>query len=378
MEQIDLGPTPHVVVIECAGNLDIRGGERDDVRVMSGGTPCEVRPGEGVLEVRSMADCTIRMPRGGSVEARSVRGSLRIRDVDGAVTVGEVFGDCDIRSTGPVQAGTIMGEVSLRQIAGEVMLGAVNGSLSLRDIHGHVTAESINGELLGRNVSYGTTISRIRGNAAIRSSFEPGTVSTISADGAVAFRVTPGASLRFILPANVPVYPDRDLVITGEGDRRVIMIGDGQATFQIDRADSVRIKLRGDYELEGDAALAYAATGELSESLAELSAELEARAGIIEERTAMLSERIRSQIERRLNIARREVERAQRRIEREAERAARDPHHSTISFSFGGPASRRAEPVSEQERMAILKMLEEGRITVQEAENLLSALEGGE
>jgi hypothetical protein len=36
-----------------------------------------------------------------------------------------------------------------------------------------------------------------------------------------------------------------------------------------------------------------------------------------------------------------------------------------------------ADPVSDEERMAILKMLQEKKITAEEAEKLLAALEGG-
>ncbi|MGE5222970.1 MAG: SHOCT-like domain-containing protein, partial [Omnitrophica WOR_2 bacterium] len=49
------------------------------------------------------------------------------------------------------------------------------------------------------------------------------------------------------------------------------------------------------------------------------------------------------------------------------------------TWGFEWPASRpeaAAEPVSEDERMLILKMLEEKKISAEEAEQLLSALEG--
>ena len=37
-----------------------------------------------------------------------------------------------------------------------------------------------------------------------------------------------------------------------------------------------------------------------------------------------------------------------------------------------------SQPVSDEERMAILKMLQEKKITSEEADKLLTALEGGE
>ena len=47
------------------------------------------------------------------------------------------------------------------------------------------------------------------------------------------------------------------------------------------------------------------------------------------------------------------------------------------SPGYGTPPVPPSEPVSDEERMAILKMLQEKKITAEEAEQLLSALEGG-
>ena len=53
---------------------------------------------------------------------------------------------------------------------------------------------------------------------------------------------------------------------------------------------------------------------------------------------------------------------------------------SSRRFNFGLNASEAEEanqPVSDEERMTILKMLQEKKITSAEADKLLSALEGG-
>jgi hypothetical protein len=41
------------------------------------------------------------------------------------------------------------------------------------------------------------------------------------------------------------------------------------------------------------------------------------------------------------------------------------------------PGILKSEPVADEERMAILKMLQEKKITSEQAEQLLKALEGG-
>jgi hypothetical protein len=62
---------------------------------------------------------------------------------------------------------------------------------------------------------------------------------------------------------------------------------------------------------------------------------------------------------------------------RSVERDVGDRHVHIAAVDFDLPNSLRgAQPVTEQERLTVLQMLEEGKITVQEAEQLLAALEG--
>jgi hypothetical protein len=73
-------------------------------------------------------------------------------------------------------------------------------------------------------------------------------------------------------------------------------------------------------------------------------------------------------------------------VERHAERQARHWRGNMKSgpwnWEFNSqnaptPPSPPSEPVAEEERMAILKMLAEKKITAEQAEQLLNALEGG-
>ncbi len=79
---------------------------------------------------------------------------------------------------------------------------------------------------------------------------------------------------------------------------------------------------------------------------------------------------------------RRKVEQATQRAERKLRRAQVRIHQADgvrwkyNSASEASSASQPGEPVSEEERMAILRMLQEKKITSEQAEKLLSALEG--
>ena len=97
-------------------------------------------------------------------------------------------------------------------------------------------------------------------------------------------------------------------------------------------------------------------------------------------------ERISRQVEQATRRAAQRAEEAARRAERHAERHARKWNANVKvgrwnwdlnSQNVPPPPPAPSEPVAEEERMAILKMLAEKKITAAQAEELLSALEGG-
>jgi ElaB/YqjD/DUF883 family membrane-anchored ribosome-binding protein len=116
-------------------------------------------------------------------------------------------------------------------------------------------------------------------------------------------------------------------------------------------------------------------------SVAGLTAEQAER---ISRRTHGDMERARSRAEEQLRRAQekmgRKLEAVRQRAERKAraaERAARDRRRRPEPVEPASPAPRVAtEPVSEEERLMILRMLEQGKITPAEADELLSAMEG--
>jgi len=156
------------------------------------------------------------------------------------------------------------------------------------------------------------------------------------------------------------VDPDEDAT------ERVVVLGDGSAKISLSAGGDVRVSNRED-------------AGEFAQEFGNF-------AGMNFDFSGF-GERISRQVERVTARATKRAEEAVRRAERTAERHAR---RGRVGLEIGRwnwdlkgapkpptPPVPPTEPVSDDERMSILKMLAEKKITAEQAEQLLSALEGG-
>lgn len=374
-ERLDLGPSPHIVV-SCRGSLDVRGVPGEETR-LDGGSLSVERTETGAI-ISSPGDCTLRLPPAATVELREVLGDLRAKELGGGVTGHTVNGTCYVRRVGSLALDEVLGDARIREVAGQVRVGTVHGSLTVRDVQGVVSVESVLGDFLGRDLANSLEIGEVHGAFALYCSPAPGVTSRVgSVSGDAVLRVLPATNMRIILPGDAELEMNQGLEALREGDRRVVTIGSGEATVMLEDVDSVLIKRSGGFDEEASFAYAFTLGSEVSEHLANISAELEAQFATLEaDLASTISERVRRQVERRLHNARRQVDAAQRHVEREVERAQRRSSGFRASVETGGQPGASPQAVTEEERLMILRMLEEGKISVEEAEDLLSALEG--
>jgi hypothetical protein len=301
---------------------------------------------------------------------------LRVKDLVGPVTLESIKGSCYLRRTGPVQLAESYGELRIRETNGDIVVGTVHGSFTVRDVRGSVEIENVSGDLIVRDVGGAIRIGEVSGDMVVRNSFPANSVSHFGAiSGDATFRVEGSGGARFVLGEQVmDLNIPSNLDVIEEGEVRIVVMGSGQATIYVDAASSLSIKHSEEVDAESSFAYSFALGTEISDHLADITAEIEAQSEKLEANLAATSDRVRRQVERSLSIARRQVEAAQRRVERAA---SQDGPIIDLSFSSEGKAQpSQSEPVSEVERIAVLRMLEEGQIDVKQAEDLLAALEG--
>jgi|GEM_PF-3054216 len=424
-------------VTQALGDLAVKGGDFDSVELVIDGEPTDVvveRQGN-VLSVTAQAslavhlpdlavqigqvngdlillnlnrevrveqvlgDCTARQCAAGLIISR-VNGELVVEHVAGPVTVNEVLGDMRIIEAGDaVTVGTVNDDVRVHGAAADVKFVSVHGDLRVHDVTGRLAGEQINGSFKGSNLIGGMAVNTL-GDLVLKSVLTPGKTYTGKAQGDISVRVPADANARFTLKAGGGIST-RLLKVEEKGVGCVEgQMGDGRATVVLEAGGHLSLKPGEEWKGEGagfefdlgesiaDQIQAQIARqfegmdweGLTQEQVGRMMSKIERQVARAQERT----QEVARQAEEQARRAREKAQRAQERAQQAAERAARRIEMQARRWGdipgFKTPASIQAErkrsQVSPEEQLRILQMLQEGKITVQEAEMLLKALEG--
>ena len=358
------------------------------------------------------------------VQVHNVGGDLRLRQT-GDTEIKNAGGDVSAKKiNGFLHIGNVGGDLLAHRVQGDLAVQRVGGDLFLRDVDGGVQAVAGGDVSLNVNFHPGQ-IYDVRTDSDLTCRANP--------EADALFDATAGGDLYVGLPgAQIDGNGRHKLVRIGAGDPAVMLKAGGDLTLsgaaaagesfddfgdrfgedfgvmadefaaQINTTIETEIQSRvADFERQMNERLAGLDTGTVHLKVEELAE----KARRVAERQA---EQAKRRLQRESETARRAAETAQRRADQQAERARRQAEAAqhraeafarrsrtgtwTLGFASGPrppappappvppippmPAAPTAAPVSDEERMTILRMVEQGKISVEDAEKLLAALEG--
>ena len=366
---ISAGKSPRIKIDAIDGDLSVVGWEGEDVLIKADEDELTVKQnGEEVL-LSSTDDISLRIPKDSTLWIQRVGGDAALRGVMGNVEIKEIDNDLSIREVGFLSIDMIQSDFSLRGAKGNVSVKSVGGDVSIRDVEGNVTLDSVADDLALRGAR-GDIKVNVREDVVVYLEPKPDGVYSIVA----------GDDILLVLPthANATLNLHGDQIdvdwpgIKNDEDvtERGIVLGEGSAKITLNAGGDIRVTNDVD-------------AGNSAEDFGNF-------AGMNFDWSGF-GERISRQVERGVGQAARRAERlaseAARRAERHAERQTRrwkgNVKVGRWNWDFGPgqdhpptPPVPPSEPVAEAERMAVLKMLAEKKITAEQAEQLLSALEG--
>lgn len=359
---ISAGPNPRIVIESAGGDLSIVGWEGEDILIKGDEDEIRFSQDGSLVTVSSSDDLSLRIPRNAKLRLETVEGDMSLRGVFGEIELKDVKGDLSIRDVGTISIDSVQSDFSLRGARGNVAVKNVSGDASLRDVDGNVSL-SVGDDLVLRNVTNGNISANVGEDVMLY----------LAPDGSQAVSVTAGDDILLVLApqsnATLSLSAD-DIEIDWPGidnvedqTSYVLTVGNGSAVISLNAGSDIRVT---------------------SESSAGESADEHGNfAGMMFDWSNFgdqLNERISRRVEEATRRAAQQAERAARRAEAKVRGRARvgrwEWNVEPGSFTPPPPPQQR-EPVSEEERVAILKMLAEKKITAAEADALLAALEGG-
>ncbi len=401
-ENIKTGDTPFVRVPSCGGELIVRGWDEPMMRVKG---EDEIVEGEKGYTITATGNLTLHLPVGAALSVGEVGGDLSVKHLDGAGIYDNVRGDAVLVSVGDTEIGYVAGDLAVRKSSGVLSVGEVMGDVAARGsdsgtfktIHGDVAVRHMAGDLTVNTIHGDADLRHVAGNVTIDQSYRDvnlahigGQVNVRQAAGDIRLRGAMGEGDHFLeargdvivrwpegQPINLTINARRidnrlPLDDQVEKDGSLIgRIGKGGVNLSVTSAGRTIIKpaamtdekwgnFEGDMEFDFDVEMAGVAArieAEVNNHLSRISNEMGAKFG------PDFGQRLADKFSRKTEKV---VERTRRRADARGRMAGAD--------FVASPPSRK--PVSSEEQLKILKMVETGKITPTEAGMLLEALEG--
>ena len=396
-----------VVHIKAYGGLQING--IDQAQVV-----CEIDAPQlatlveenGHVYVTVNATCRLDVPVNSSIEIERGMGSVLIENITNGITIEKVLGNLVLMNVDRVQVEKVGGNFSVRKAAGHVKVEKIAGNLTIDDV-GSMTCEKVGGNCVLRNIHGDCHIEKAGGKCLAQGM--AGLASLGKFGGSLKARnitfqqgTKVGGGIELVgcqYENDLGFYAGGNIAIAflnGQKDLR-LKIRSGGHDIKIQAYGDDIVAHDGEFEHQwGGGSRTISLTAGGSVSVAEVTEMGEDLIGDLSDRftfeESAFSEMIQDRIDSATRRAAAKVKAAEIRLEQIQDRVEKRRGFK-IDFGFGEEEGWEVPPIPKQpvppvtrpagkkgatdeERLMILKMLQDGKITVDEAETLFQAMEG--
>jgi DUF4097 and DUF4098 domain-containing protein YvlB len=396
MDRLDIKVSgqPRIIVENASGDLRIKGWNRQEVRADADGKKSLTHEQDGnTIKLKCHRDCYIRVPGDTNLEIKNVAGEALVKSVDGNININYVGGNLSLKDISGASVDEVGANLSARGIGGDLSVSKVGGNADVRDIDGEAKLATVGGNINVRGEVLGLE-AEAGGNASLRLDPDPDGTYEVKAGGEIHCRLSEDASAKINVHSNAGSIkvkaPDFSGVISekdyefslAEGESKIELKAGGNVYFKT-YSEVSGTEMGFDYEFVDDfAGLAEDITDQVASQIEGQMEALNDHLNNLKLGSVMAgSSRARAtakRAEQKLESAQRRLERRAAAAQRRAERKFRKAHKYKIPgrfISFAKSFETR-DPVGDDERLMVLEMVQEGKISVEEAESLLAVMEG--
>lgn len=389
-----------LVVIRSHADVYIAGWDKSDVEVLPSDLhAARVEESPNAIQIVLTADAEINLPAGARLLLEKGSGDAWLRGLSGSVEINKISGDLFMQDLGTVQVGWVDGDLAAQDISGALQVHKAAGDVHVMDCRGPFNLDAAGGDLEVKDA--GGPVSAKTGGDARVSLAAAGHPVNLRCGGDITLHVTSAQDavvsfscgshdIRIDLAGNEMRYDQRNLSQT---------FGNGSVPVRLEAGGDI---LMTDAPWEGEDMESQFA--EVDDRWDEWMKDREER---FEEMNRRAEELVRRVSERSQEAARRAEERMQQVMQRVEERRKHmeeriygavppvppmppvpptpsippmrpvAPRTPFVPNTPPTPEAPKVSKVSAEERLLVLKMLADGKITADEANSLLEALEKG-
>ena len=400
---IPLEEFSQLVIPKVGGSLFLTGWNREEIRIKDPVDQDVIKKEKDRIEITFPNDGIVHLPHHLPVIIKSIGGDLVIKDIRSPIEVSKVGGDLTLSNVSLSTVKSVGGDVFAKRIQDDLVIDKVGNDCLIDTVLGQLSLKKV-----GRDIQIGKVVGGIDaksgGDGQVNISPVPwqayrievgGDLSiTVPEDSNADLSIKSGKSEITVMFGSIDekVKEKEHKLQVGEGGPAILLSAGGKVFISSDKFNWLSgLKINAE-ELESIAVDFSSQTTEqirthlnqievdLRDSLSGLSDSLDS-VGLSEENL----KQIITKIEESSLVAAQKAEmaavKARAKIEKKitkAHRKAQEMKRKTKEFDLNQFLSMEADKqsVSDSERLMILEMLQEKKISLGEADDLLKALEG--
>ncbi len=372
------------IVVKAHGNLDVQGWEHPEVGIVTDINVQKIRHENKLLRMLFVEDCELSIPQDGRLIIERVSGNARLRNLTNQLTINKVQGSLAIQNAKTVTISRVSDNCILENIEGAIEIGKVGENLKGKNLRSSIKTERISGSI---------QLNSVGGKLDLRSEehIEVGlteqnheTINLRSSDNVLLhLPINPNASLQ------IKSSGEYIVVDVGENQKKIhenrceIRLGDGSQKISIDSGNRVRVtgEVLDEKELQrlfDELDVLWKKVKEDSEARRAARAKqvnweirmVEGAAKIAEEAmngVGVLADQITDEA---IIQAEMHVQEALERVEKQI----RNLGYDIWVDSEKSTQEKESADVTEEEKLIVMRLLQQHKISVEEADRLLEAL----
>lgn len=405
--------TGEKVIVRAHGTFDARGNDLHEIEMLTDLRVQRIEHSMGVMRFLFVDDCEMTLPSDTSLVIDRASQNARVRDMLTPLSINKVNGNLALINIDAARVDQVSGTCLVQQVKGELKITRIHGHLKGEGVRGTLVADRVSGSVELGGLSAGA---KIRANGNIRASFSSSSLEEIvlisSSDIQIALPqnidatvivVSNGRKIEVDLPDHVETVRSRNHTFTlGEGKRKILLDASGKvkiirATEEdlemkrlFDELDELWDELKKESELRREAkSRGIPFELQMVDGVAQIAEQ--AMTGAMRaindtEFTTRIAREVTEKAEMRIQVALRRVEQEIRNLGYELDiptppytptppDISQAPGVNTTDIKNEEEVVGSHDGVSAEERLVIMRMLQEKKITIEEADKLLRALE---